>query len=298
MGRQAALDHLSRQPNGTYVGAWGNFLLRNAYQPIFSFGQGRMDIAAYEGLIRPFASGDAVSPVAFFSAIKPIDRFGVETLTRTLHVLNAPQRIGSTASLFLNFDPSVFVDKAISDAALRDLKLVLHEAKIDSTRVVCELTEHRTNCEETLFNFVKALKANGFKIAIDDYGIDDSDYARVKALQPQIVKFDGGWIARLMDSRPGAALLKAMVRTFHDMGIRSVFEGLEETWQLDLAYECEADLVQGFVLARPELVPVDVPMEARVDENSQAPDRTEHMPTYPDRGHRHVRAFGRRSAIQ
>lgn len=298
MGRQAALDQISRQPNGTYVGKWGNFLLRNAYQPIFSFGKGRMDIAAYEGLIRPFVNGDAVSPVAFFGSIKPIDRFGVETLTRTLHVLNAPQQIGPSASLFLNFDPSVFVDKAISDAALRDLKLVLHEAKIDPTRVVCELTEHRTDSEETLFNFVKALKANGFKIAIDDYGIDDSDYARVKSLHPQIVKFDGGWISRLMDTKPGAALLKTMVRTFHDMGIKSVFEGLEETWQLDLAYECEVDLVQGFVLARPELVPVDAPMEARAAEISPAADRQSHLPSYSDRGHRHAKAFGRRSAVQ
>lgn len=296
MASRAALDQISRQPNGTYVGIWGKHLLRSAYQPIFSFGKGQMNVAAYEGLIRPFEEGEPVAPSVFFGSIRAIDRFGVETLTRTLHVLNAPHRIVDEASLFLNFDPSVFIDKAISDAALRDLKLVLHEAGIDPTRIVCELTEHRSSSEETLFDFVRALKANGFKIAIDDYGSDDSDYARVLALEPEIVKFDGTWIAGLMESNPGAALLQTMVRNFQEMGIKTVFEGLEEIWQLDLANQCGVDLVQGFILALPELTPIEVQGEtAGVEAHPVAamPIQT----TFAAPATRPGRTFGRRVAV-
>lgn len=258
MARRTSLDQISRQPNGSYVGIWGRYLLRTAYQRIYSFGSGRMEVAACEGLIRPFEDGTPIPPAAFFGSIKTADRFGVETLTRTLHVLNARQYVDAGASLFLNFDPSVFIDRTISDAALRDLKLVLHESGIEVSRIVCEVTENKSGSDDTLFDFVQALKANGLEIAIDDYGADDSDYHRVRALQPQIVKFDGAWIVRLMESHPGIALLKTMVGTFRDMGIKTVFEGLEEVRQLDIAYECGVDLVQGFILSRPELVPIDI----------------------------------------
>jgi EAL domain-containing protein (putative c-di-GMP-specific phosphodiesterase class I) len=46
-----------------------------------------------------------------------------------------------------------------------------------------------------------------------------------------------------------------MVKSFEDQGIRTVFEGIEESWQLELAEKSGASMVQGFVLARPELAP-------------------------------------------
>jgi EAL domain-containing protein (putative c-di-GMP-specific phosphodiesterase class I) len=71
------------------------------------------------------------------------------------------------------------------------------------------------------------------------------------------VKFDARWIRRLMDTGPGRALLAVMVSDFHEQGILSIFEGIEEDWQLDVADNVDADMVQGFLLARPELVPGD-----------------------------------------
>ncbi|TGU59065.1 EAL domain-containing protein, partial [Mesorhizobium sp. M00.F.Ca.ET.186.01.1.1] len=90
---------------------------------------------------------------------------------------------------------------------------------------------------------------------VDDYGADDSDITRVKELRPDIVKFDAHWITQLMESGAGFAQLTSMVRSFEDQGIRTVFEGIEEGWQLELAERSGASMVQGYVLARPELAP-------------------------------------------
>jgi len=293
------IDHISRQANGTAVGIWGRFLLRSAFQPIFAFVDGKLKITAYEGLIRPFESGKPVSPGAFFGSIKAIDRFRIETLTRTLHVLNASSRIGADASLFLNFDPSVFTDRVIADNALQDLRLVLHEAGIDPARVVCELTEKKSGSDEAMFGFVQALRANRFRIAVDDYGADDSDMGRIEDIKPDIIKFDAAWITRLMESDPGAALLAAMVDKFKSAGIRTVFEGLEERWQLDLADMCQVDMVQGYILARPELVSMDEPVpHPAVDNDAQiAPVTAQDIAVRPAHTPaRMVRPFGRRAA--
>ncbi|RRH95283.1 EAL domain-containing protein [Mesorhizobium tamadayense] len=255
MSRSIGLAPIIRHDDGTSTGVWGIYTLKSAFQPIFAFNEGKLSLVAFEGLIRPFRDGEPQTPMSFFGTCPAGDRLHIEALTRTLHLLNAGACLPQEASIFINFDPSVFTDRAIADMALRDMRLVLHEAGIDPRRIVCEVTEQKSASQEALYGFVEALRANGFRIAVDDYGADDSDINRVKELRPDIVKFDAHWITELMESGAGFALLTAMVESFESQGIRTVFEGIEEGWQLELAEKSGASMVQGYVLARPELAP-------------------------------------------
>lgn len=263
MSRSIGLAHIIRHDDGTSTGVWGLYTLKSAFQPIFAFEDGKLSIAAFEGLIRPFRDGEPQAPGQFFATCPPADRLHIEALTRTLHLLNAGACLPEDASIFINFDPSVFIDRAVSDSALREMRLVLHEAGIDPKRVVCEVTEQRSASKAALSDFVEALKANGFRIAVDDYGADESDINRIKELKPDIVKFDAHWITQLMESGAGFALLMTMVAAFEGRGIRTVFEGIEESWQLDLAEKSGASMVQGYVLAKPEIAPTSFRSYAR-----------------------------------
>ena len=62
VSRSVGLAHIVRQPDGTSVGAWGPFMLKSAFQPIYGFNGGKLSIAAFEGLIRPFRNGGGMSP--------------------------------------------------------------------------------------------------------------------------------------------------------------------------------------------------------------------------------------------
>ncbi len=263
MSRSIGLAHIIRHDDGTSTGVWGLYTLKSAFQPIFAFEDGKLSIAAFEGLIRPFRDGEPQAPGQFFATCPPADRLHIEALTRTLHLLNAGACLPEDASIFINFDPSVFIDRAVSDSALREMRLVLHEAGIDPKRVVCEVTEQRSASKAALSDFVEALRANGFRIAVDDYGADESDINRIKELKPDIVKFDAHWITQLMESGAGFALLMTMVAAFEGRGIRTVFEGIEESWQLDLAEKSGASMVQGYVLAKPEIAPTSFRSYAR-----------------------------------
>ncbi len=300
VARSTGLAHIIRQEDGTSTGVWGLYTLKSAFQPIFAFNNGKLSVAAFEGLIRPFRDGEPQSPGTFFNTCPSIDRLHIEALTRTLHLLNAGACLPQEASIFVNFDPSVFTTREISDTALRDMRLVLHEAGINPGRVVCEVTEQRTASEEVLYQFVGALRGNGFRIAVDDYGADDSDINRIKELRPDIVKFDAHWITHLMDSGAGFALLKTMVGSFEEQGIRTVFEGIEESWQLDLAEQSGASMVQGYVLARPELAPTSFRTFGMVEPAGTTTSPGANMPIEPvpppARSGRPVRAFGRRAA--
>ncbi len=298
MSRSIAFAHIVRHDDRTATGAWAGYTLMSAFQPIFAFRDGKLDVVAFEGLIRPFRDGEGVSPAEFFHAVPAGDRMDVETLTRTLHLLNAGPFLPYPALLFVNFDPSLFAEPKATEVALRDMRLTLHEAGIDPARIVCEVTEKRSTSPQSLISFVGALRDHGFRIAVDDYGAEESDLDRVAALDPDIVKFDAQWISRLMDTRPGFALLRVMVEEFASRDIGIVFEGIEERWQLDLAEEAGADMVQGYVLARPELAPecfihfkpsVDAAYEAIVRADEGRPD-----PATPGRSPGAQKTFGRR----
>ncbi|MET0574247.1 MAG: EAL domain-containing protein [Mesorhizobium sp.] len=242
-----------RQDDGSFAAVWGPYTLRSAFQPIFAFCNGRATVAAFEGLIRPSRDGEPAPPAAFFASVPFAERLHVETLTRTLHLHNAGACLDPDTWIFVNFDPSVLGEKSVADAALRDMRHLLREAAIDPRRVVCEVTEQKSASEVALHRFVQALKLHGFRIAVDDYGSADSDIDRIRRLQPDIVKFDARWIRRLMETGPGFALLSTMALAFAEQGIKTVFEGIEETWQLELAEKSGASMVQGYVLARPQI---------------------------------------------
>jgi EAL domain-containing protein (putative c-di-GMP-specific phosphodiesterase class I) len=249
--------HIARDGDGSSVGVWGAFTLRTAFQPIFAFHENTLAIAAFEGLIRPYRHGQPVQPAAFLAALPVGDRLQVETLARTLHLANAATCLPESASVFVNFDPSIFVDRSIASAALSDTRNTLAQVGIKPGRVVCEVTEQRSASQQVLRDFVRSFRQAGFRIAIDDYGAEDSDIERIRVLRPEIVKFDAHWVARLMETGPGLGLLKAMVGIFAGQGITTVFEGIEESRQIGLAEQAGVAMVQGFALARPELAPAN-----------------------------------------
>jgi EAL domain-containing protein (putative c-di-GMP-specific phosphodiesterase class I) len=120
--------HISKQPDNTFVGAWSVFMLRSAFQPIFGFCGGKLKMVAFEGLLRPTRGNQLLAPGEFFAKVPADQRMHVETLARTVHLLNAGRFLDPSAMIFINFDPAVFVDRSLTDKALRDLRLVLHEA--------------------------------------------------------------------------------------------------------------------------------------------------------------------------
>ncbi|TIU80173.1 MAG: EAL domain-containing protein, partial [Mesorhizobium sp.] len=99
MSRSIGLTHIIRHDDGTSTGVWGIYTLQSAFQPIFAFKEGKLSVAAFEGLIRPFRDGEPQSPAAFFGTCPAADRLHIESLTRTLHLLNAGACLPQEASI-------------------------------------------------------------------------------------------------------------------------------------------------------------------------------------------------------
>lgn len=242
--------------DGTRSAQFGPWILRSAFQPIFDLSGGKAVIAGFEALVRPFLAGRAWSPATLFANTHgETDRQTLEKLTRELHIANAQTLPARGAMLFINIDPSAIPDRFEVGSAISGIRRAFARTGADPERLVCEVTERKAKSPAILFALADAIRANGFQLAVDDYGAANSDADRLAKLRPDIVKFDGRWVARLMRTKPGYVQLKDMTRQFADLGIRTVYEGIEHLPELELSETAGATYVQGFALARPEIAP-------------------------------------------
>lgn len=248
--------HFLQDDRGFFTTSYGPFALRSAFQPIFSQNQdGQLTLEAFEALIRPTRDGQPISAVHFFSVVEPDDAVAVDSMCRELHILNMGKLGRKKTRLFINFNPSLFDALTETDDEVDHMVDVAVRAGLRPGRIVCEITEQSSHNPAVLDRLVAGLRSRMFRIAVDDYGADDSDTQRVDDLKPDILKFDAAWVRRFTETSAGMGLLKLMVEQFTERGITVLFEGLEEDHQVEFCREIGVQLMQGYTLARPEIVP-------------------------------------------
>ncbi len=256
MTPRSIFANLVRSDNGSFSTVYGPFLLQSALQPILRSGpETGLEIEAFEGLLRASRDNEPVSPAEFFPLVSPVDMADVDSILRTIHILNTGRLNRSRAGIFVKFHPGLFRTSQEMRQEVDRIKVASHEAGLAPDRIVCEISERSGASDDIVVAFTEHMQAVGFRIAIDDYGARDSDLDRLKRIKPDYVKFEAAWVRDFLDNSAGYALLRVIVRQMLDDGIDPIFEGLEELWQVDLCEELGVPLMQGYALARPELAP-------------------------------------------
>jgi len=271
--RDMAARPMRRLRDGSWQITMDDLALKSAYQPIFAIRDGLLRPVACEGLLRIFRGETRLLPGPFFAHLGDNIRDELETETRTLHLRNGAQLDPEMRKLFINIDPSAIGAHSAFERDLNSMARETRRADLSPADIVCEITEQAENEHGALKDFVYALRARGYIVAIDDFGARYSNAARVAALTPDVVKIDGRVVQKMMTSPRGLAALTDMVHTFRGDGIRVVLEGLQKSWQIGFALKTGADFLQGFALAVPRLAPAQFPewSDERVEAKSVYP---------------------------
>ena len=237
-------------------------LLSNAqvfycFQPIFSARSGR--VVAYEALMRSdlptLRSPATIMKLAREQgALYEIERI---TFTKALETFDSLCRAGSVSG-----DAMLFVN-SIANTCLshEDGKYINNHWHELCHRMVVEITEEEEIDYEAL---ERKRNAPGFSgmFALDDYGSGYSNENTLLQLAPRFVKVDITIIRGIDTSPDKQQILRNVVAYAHPRSMKIVAEGVETAAELRTVIELGADLLQGYFLARPAIVPGAIAPEA------------------------------------
>ncbi|MBF0139160.1 MAG: EAL domain-containing protein [Magnetococcales bacterium] len=249
-GRAARLvgESMTRQDRWA-VGHFAGCRLTGALQPIYCLSHKRP--VGYEGLIRPTnATGRSFSPGELFGkAGNPEQLIHLDRLCRAVHIHNFVTLGLESGWLFLNLNPNLFWTFKRSRVAFTlDL---MHHFGLDPSRVVLEILEKSIPDEELMGELVDQYHAMGCLVAIDDFGSGQANFDRIWRLRPDIVKLDRSIIANALHNAHARRIIPGLVSLLHQAGAMVLIEGIETQDEAMIAWDAEADFVQGFLFGVP-----------------------------------------------
>lgn len=253
---RASLAHIESVMTSNYRRAHGHFggmTLDSAFQPIFSLAHRR--IVGHEGLLRATSTtGFPVAPLAALeTAVGDDEVVFLDRLCRAIHLHNYTDGIGDPTWLFLNVSARVITRGRDYGSFFSEL---LQRHHFPPQRVVVEILEDAIPEVGQLNDAVAFYRDIGCLVAIDDFGANAADIERIWRVSPDIVKLDRKMITAAEHSDKARRILPATVALIHEAGSLALIEGIENEQQALIALDSNADLVQGFHLARPAPIPL------------------------------------------
>ena len=219
------------------------------------------DTPHYEILVRMLDhGGHPVPPSAFmptaerYNLLGSIERWVISSLVEFLAAQcesGAILRDGSQqTSAFYAVNLS---GASINDASFTDfMRKLINRFNLPRGLLCFEVTE-----TTAIANLTKAaalmheLKAAGCRFALDDFGIGMSSFAYLKYLPVDYIKIDGVFVRGMVGDPMDQAIVEAINRIAHILGLKTVAEFVEDASILEKLRGVGVDYAQGYFISKP-----------------------------------------------
>ena len=101
-------------------------------------------------------------------------------------------------------------------------------------------------------HLIRELKKLGCGFSLDDFGSGMSSFGYLKHLPVDHLKIDGAFVRNIADDAIDRAMVEAINKVGHTMGITTIAECVEMPQTLTILQEIGVDYAQGFAIARPQ----------------------------------------------
>src|SRR5207253_1157687 len=95
------------------------------------------------------------------------------------------------------------------------------------------------------------LREQGFRIALDDLGAGYASLSTFVKLQPELVKLDMSLVRGLHEDFTKQSLVRSITNLCSQLGIAVIAEGVETEEERVALLDLGADLLQGYLFAKP-----------------------------------------------
>jgi diguanylate cyclase (GGDEF)-like protein len=236
--------------------AINNDEFRILYQPIVDISAKR--VYAMEALIRwHHPKRGVISPAQFIplaEQIQVMDILGSWILRRACldaktFSLNSD---GSQPGVSINVSPTQFLEPGI---LLNSVNKALEESGIEPSLVKLEITES-TSLGADKITIIDGLRSLGCKIALDDFGTGYSSLTQLNALPLDYIKLDQSFITAIggsdiTNSTRSDRMTRAVLSIANAFDLKPIVEGVETEFQREMLEQNSANLMQGYLFAKP-----------------------------------------------
>ncbi len=220
------------------------------YQPKVDARSG--EFTGVEALVRwQHASRGAVGPTELIAAA---ERFGLIGAVGDWVLNEACRQIRAweDAGLRIRVAVNLSAHQLRQDDLVQRIRRTFARHRVDAALLTFEITESvaMEDTNATLRSFAQLARA-GASLAIDDFGTGHSSLAYLRTLPARQLKIDRSFVADLGVSGDAMAVVDAVIRLAHALGLRVVAEGVETERQRDILHTLGCDEFQGYLFARP-----------------------------------------------
>lgn len=219
------------------------------YQPLLDVRQNK--IVGCEALIRwnsprfGLVMPDRIIPLAEESGL--IDRIGSWVIDTAFAFAKSLSEQGIYVSC--NVSPAQLAQKNFVEDVIEKFE----KYGLDHGAAVLEITE---SCLIESFDSVShklsMLRKKGIRVYLDDFGTGYSSLNYLKNLPVDCIKIDRSFIEEVSKGGVESKIMKTIITLAHDLELLTVAEGVETEEQLEFLAQCECDLVQGYLISRPQ----------------------------------------------
>lgn len=244
-----------------------NNLVSMHYQAQYTASNGRLN--AFEALMRiTDENGKSISPAVFIPVaeetglIIELGEWAIRDVCNSIKVLydsgysfeHISVNVSSIQLHQPNFD--VLIDEIAKETGIQSQAL---EIEVTESVLLSVASQDE--------NILTKLMAKGYKISLDDFGTGYSSFSYLRTIPLTTLKIDKTFIDNLETSKKDKELVRQMIELSHELGIKVVAEGVENSAQYQILKEKSCDYIQGYYFSK--ALPLDQAKLLLLEESKQ-----------------------------
>ncbi|HTS86377.1 MAG TPA: EAL domain-containing protein [Usitatibacter sp.] len=241
-----AAEEILRASPGASV-EWQGASLTTHFQPLFSVK--RRQCSGFEALVRAVDDEGALAWEQLHERTDKVARVLLDWTCRAMHLRNYARVDPGDLTLSINIHP----EAAVRDAGrTKEFDGLIRYYGLMPKRLCVEIQPSACSNEAKLREAIEGYRTLGVAIAMGDFGTGCSNFDRVMALRPDVVKIDRALLADTVGNERSRRMLPGMVALLHEARSKVAIEGIETRSEALLAVESGADFLQGYFFGNPQ----------------------------------------------
>ena len=180
----------------------------------------------------------------------PIGKWAIDTACQACSKLN--KVYGLNLNMSVNLSPIELKHKDLYKMISKSIQ----KSGIDSYNLELEVPKSVFNEFDKILSVLKALKDDGIRITLTDFGTEELSISELKQMPINMVKLDREFIHEIDQTRSQSVLAESIISMVHKLNIELIASGVENEIQLDTLIKGKCDNIQGYFFGKP--VPLEL----------------------------------------